>query len=290
MHTIYRKLRKLLSGILLWINPEGFKKLKYKQQITGSVNDSGLTIEPELFLVGKLIDSQSVVFDIGSNIGEYLYAFEKVAQPGNIYGFEPNQNLFGKLKKMFKKVNLSNIAFSDVSEKAELKIPIINNVLYEARGTLNLEFKEIGENDYTLVDIKKERLDDFVRENKISKIDFIKIDVEGHEFNILKGAANTLRKFKPTLLIEIEQRHHEFPISQIDDFMEGLGYAKFFFNKKEKRISRGEKFNIMEYQDVKNLKSINYINNFFFIDSQKLKDKKFETFLGLSGATLVIQD
>ena len=277
MHKLYLKSRKLISDLILLINPGVFKKIKFKQQ--NSKPSKGLekaTIEPELFLVEKLFDKQSIVFDIGSNIGTYLYAFEKITPPANIYGFEPNQKLFLKLKKMFRKVNLSNIAFSDVSESADLKIPIINNKIYEARGTLNLNFREIDEDDFILVTIKKERLDNYVVQHKIQKIDFIKIDVEGHEFNILKGAVETLRKFKPTLLIEIEQRHHQFPISQIDDFLFDLGYLKYFFYKEENKILPGKAFNVSLHQNIEKFDTGNYINNFIFIDANKINNSNMD--------------
>ncbi len=277
MHTLYLQVRKLISELILSINPKLFKNIKFKKQNNKNLNELVKTeIEPELFLIEKFIDKQSIVFDIGSNIGAYLYAFEKITKPSNIFGFEPNQKLFFKLKKMFQNVTLTNIAISDVSENAELKIPIINNIVYEARGTLNLDFKEIDENDFTLVNVKKERLDNYVIENKIPKVDFIKIDVEGHEFQILKGAIDTLRKFKPTLLIEIEQRHHQFPISQIDDFLFELDYLKYFFSKKENKILPGKEFTVALYQDIEKIKTINYVNNFIFIAANKINNKNFE--------------
>ena len=50
----------------------------------------------------------------------------------------------------------------------------------------------------------------------------IKIDVEGHELNVLKGAVNTIKKHKPMILIEI----HQFENSEIPEFIESLGYDK----------------------------------------------------------------
>lgn len=277
MHKLYLRLRKLISGVVLLINPEVYKKIKFRKYSDKNFNEFVETaMEPELFFIEKFIDKQSIVFDIGSNIGAYLYAFEKIAQPVNIYGFEPNQDLFFKLKKMFGKVNLSNIALSDVSENGELKIPIINNVVYSARGTLNIDFKEIDENDFTLVNIKKDTIDNYIVENKIAKVDFIKIDVEGHEFRTLQGATNTLKKFNPTLLIEIEQRHHDFPISQIDNFLFDLGYLKYFFYKKENKILPGNAFNIALHQNIEKFQTNDYVNNFIFIAPNKINNKNFE--------------
>ncbi len=99
------------------------------------------------------------MFDIGINVGDYLYALEKIVAPENIYGFEPSKNLYARLKKIFKKSNIFNLALSNISENSELKIPTINKKSYDSRGTLNVNFKEIDEEDYILLKIKKITLD-----------------------------------------------------------------------------------------------------------------------------------
>jgi FkbM family methyltransferase len=273
MQKLFLNLKKLTINLILYFKPSIYKKIKFNTQAIQSLEDQTATIEPELFLLKKFVDKESVVFDIGSNVGDYLYAFERIVTPGNMYGFEPNKNLYNRLKKMFTKANIFNLALSDVSENADLKIPTINNKLYPSRGTLNVNFKEIDEEDYILLKIKKVTLDDFVIENKIPKIDFIKIDVEGHEFNVLKGAVETLKKYKPTLLIEIEQRHHKFSISEIDNFLYALNYKKYFYDKKSKKLLPGESFTIDIHQNIEKLNSREYINNFFFIAAEKLNNK-----------------
>jgi FkbM family methyltransferase len=271
-----KKIKNIVLNILLDYYPSLYKKRKFKRQNNEKLEDGTATIEPEIFLLNKIIDKSDIVFDIGSNNGEYIHAFEKLVPPPNIYGFEPNENLLLKLKKIFKNVNIFSYALSDVSEKAKLKVPTINKVVYASRGTLNVDFKEIDEEDFTLLNISKIRLDDFIIENNVHHVDFIKIDVEGHEYNVLKGASETLKRFKPVLLIEIEQRHHEYPITLIDEFLINLNYSKFFYDKERKMILPGKEFNVEHHQNIDNLKSIKYINNFFFLPKDKLHNGKYK--------------
>ena len=67
-------------------------------------------------------------------------------------------------------------------------------------------------------------------ENSIS---FIKIDAEGHEIEIIKGAIKTINKNKPILLVEIEKRHSKKKVIDSINFINSLGYKSYYFNEKE---------------------------------------------------------
>jgi hypothetical protein len=79
---------------------------------------------------------------------------------------------------------------------------------------------------YETVPIDVRRLDDLVADGAVpADVAFVKCDVEGHELAMLRGAEQLLRQARPTILIEIEQRHHERPIDEVFAFLEGCGYA-----------------------------------------------------------------
>ena len=102
----------------------------------------------------------------------------------------------------------------------------------------------------------------------VNKIDFLKIDVEGHEFEVLKGAQNILINMEATFLVEIEQRHHLFPIDEIFKYIQKYDYKGFFIDKKQMKCLSLDNFNITNYQNSKDLYFNNYVNNFLFIKIQ----------------------
>jgi hypothetical protein len=110
--------------------------------------------------------------------------------------------------------------------------------------------------------IPLKRLDDIAR-TMSGEISFIKIDVEGHELEVLRGGVQTLKKHRPNLLIEIEDRHSTVPISETFSLLENLGYNGYFLN------SNGEytplaNFNLVQDQLTPTVGSPEYINNFIF--------------------------
>ena len=77
--------------------------------------------------------------------------------------------------------------------------------------------------------IFESKLDNF---NFQSEIGFVKIDVEGHEQSVLEGSINTLKKYKPNLLIEIDRRYN-VDVNKTFKFLNDLGYNFYFYNKKK---------------------------------------------------------
>ena len=103
--------------------------------------------------------------------------------------------------------------------------------------------------NYKKVPVKTKKLDDIEIGNKIG---LIKIDVEGHERNVLQGGIETVKNNKPVLLVEIEERHTKIPITETINFIKSIGY-KGFISKEN---------NLLEIDKVSNLKKE---NNFFFL-------------------------
>ena len=143
--------------------------------------------EPEITkLVKEIIKEDQVVIDVGANIGYFTTLFSKlVGKSGKVFSFEPAPNNFEFLKKNVSLNNLQNVticqmAASDISEKQNLFLSTWNfgdNRLFEKpRDERDLERKQ--------VQVETVRLDEIIHE----KIDFIKIDVQGFELQVINGA------------------------------------------------------------------------------------------------------
>ena len=247
--------------------PNYYKSKKFKKVDTlnlKSIKDKK-NIEPELLLIDKFIKKGDCCFDIGANKGFYTYKFEQLTNSKNIYVFEPIPENYFFLKKIFKKSHIYNIALSNDNCISKFKIPIINKKILHTRGKLNFSIIEENETDYKTINVKCMRLDDFIIKQKINKLDFIKIDVEGNELNVIYGAAKSIKKFKPIILIEIEQRVHDFSINKIFDYILELGYTIKFYDLNNLSFKSLNHFSIKKHQNYDNIKSIKYINNFFCI-------------------------
>jgi FkbM family methyltransferase len=142
-----------------------------------------------------------VLFDVGSNIGETLLNFAKLTgDNGKVYGFEPVPYSFNKcsnniLLNRFNNVSVSQIALSNKEETLFFHEANNNN----SGGVFMNKNNTPG--SYKVEGIT---LDAYVERIGITHLDLIKVDVEGFETNVLKGASETCRKFRPNLFVEVD--------------------------------------------------------------------------------------
>jgi FkbM family methyltransferase len=176
----------------------------------------------------ELCKKDSIVFDIGVNIGCTALRMSQICSEGRVYGFEPDKQNFSacmdniNLNPQVRNLQLSPIALGSESGMVSMTVTEPRN-----RGgnhisaTSNLSQSE--------ADIPMVSLDAFVANQHISQINVIKIDTEGFEFKILQGAKVCLTKFKPSLFIELNhgnlQRQGDSATAMIQ-LLNQLGYKK----------------------------------------------------------------
>lgn len=146
---------------------------------------------------GVTIDAGDIVFDIGANIGMFsFFALPKVGTSGKIYAFEPIPNV----REILENSKKYNPGADTVIELAPFAIGD-----KDTKTTFDYSLEEIGGTLLTESDRKIEvnvtSIDNFVREHNVQKVDFIKMDIEGMERHALKGAEETIKKYKPKLAI-----------------------------------------------------------------------------------------
>lgn len=185
----------------------------------------------EFEYIKKQIENKTTFFDIGANYGIYSIQFSRLFPALNIHSFEPVLSTYNvlleniKINKLFQKnININNIALS--SEPGELRITVdryAGNHL-----VLNSEKKYEGESDLVLVDT----IDNYVLKHKIPKVDFIKCDVEGAEFLVLKGGQRILKEHRPELFLEITTEwslKFNYTPSDIFKFLSEFNYTAYQF-------------------------------------------------------------
>ena len=184
---------------------------------------SGDYEKEEFSEVMEYISNKGTALDIGAHVGiwtkrlaeefEHTYCFEPV--PKHVECWHKN------VANDFTNVDIAEVALSDVEGTAIMKVPNTTNT---GMASLELEKKDgrwlqEGWEDFPEIEVKTRPLDSY----EFDELDFMKIDVEWHEFSVLQGALETIQKHKPDVYIEI----HDY---QAYAFFLSMGYRCFFAN------------------------------------------------------------
>lgn len=234
---------------------------KYKKAMYTRTLPAGWK-ELEIFLLSEILDEQAVFFDVGANVGIYTYLASQYTAEKNLHAFEPMPNYFNALKSLFPNSQINNSALSNTTGEFDLKIPKIKGKLFTARASLNTDFKEENEESSMVIPVKTITLDEYCSKNDISRVDLIKIDVEGHEKNVLEGGLSAIKEYKPTLIVEIEQRHHKKSVSETIDKIRSMNFECFYVNSSHTLMPISG--DISEYQKKSEFGTSSYVNNFIF--------------------------
>lgn len=204
-----------------------------------------------------------IVFDIGAHKGGYLYFMrQQVGTKGGVYAFEPQQLLYEYLQKIKGSLQWSNVtvepyAVSDTEGEAILYIPFNHGRQSSPGATIVDTFRDTSiqrKEPVTTI-----ALDVYCICNDI-KPSFLKIDVEGNELNVFRGAEKLLRYHKPHILFECEARHvGKDKLFETLGYLKNVGYTGYFICG-EQRLPISQ-FSIEKYQGRN---SGNYCNNFIF--------------------------
>ena len=201
----------------------------------------------------SLVKESDVIFDIGSNIGYFSIIASKINQDVVIHSFEPvpdNVNL----QKHFIKINSCNniyvhaAAIDLTAASKEFFLPDRSKSKFPNIGSLRNRFKA-GETfsgrSYKTINVECYNLDRFVCENKINKIDLIKIDTEETEIDVLLSGRKSIQQYKPDIITEIIIRNKSS--QEAIGFLKEFGY-KFY------EIQSNNLIQIDEIDDIVNIK------------------------------------
>jgi FkbM family methyltransferase len=212
------------------------------------------------------IHKGDTVIDIGAHKAGYTYWMQKaVGENGKVIAFEPQQKGFAyllQLKKMqnWENVSIENLALSDHEGEETL---YIRQQSYDISFEASLEKKYAA--GFTEQKINTTTIDIYCADHLLQPR-FIKIDVEGHEWQVLKGAKTILNKFHPTLLLECEVRHAGAEaMNNSFSTLLSMDYKGFFIHGK--KLLPLHEFSPEKYQKetpVTSKNKNNYCNNFVF--------------------------
>jgi FkbM family methyltransferase len=253
LDKIINRLEGLFSAILPthYILPFRFKWRRFFRKL-----------EDEMFFVNTLLNKRRRFLDVGANIGWYSYYFSDKFK--HIDAFEPIAETAHFIKAFrSRNIYLHIEALSSKKGFQEINIPHLQG--YVLSGHVSLEKHDLPIIEKRIVNLNT--IDSY----NYNDIDLIKIDVEGHEYSVIEGALSTIKRCKPLLLVEIEQRHINRPIEDVFQLIVGLNYDGYFlFNRK---LISLKKFNYLVNQKYYlDGTSTHYVNNFIFIPPSNKKN------------------
>lgn len=185
-------------------------------------------------LITRFVPPEGVVFDVGAHAGQYTKLFARAASAGRVYAFEPGSYARAILRAVVALRRLDNVAvvpaaLGAVCGVATLSVPV------KASGSFGFGLAHLGPPQERWPVVAQElvaltTLDAVAAALDLHRLDFLKADIEGSEFALLRGGEQTLRRFRPTLVMELLNPHLARAHDRVADafaFLLGLGYTAF---------------------------------------------------------------
>ena len=258
---VARSARRWLAPVARTVAPRRFWGRKY-----GILQRLGES-RPDIQLVASLCDPDRVSLDIGASIGEFTIAM--LGSSRSVIAFEPRPAQARDLTSMFgavgAAVRVEAVALSDTPGVTAMRVVESD----PGRSTID-DSNQLSDADggaVRAIDVPVKRLDDL----QLDDIGLVKIDVEGHELAVLRGAVDTLRRNRPAVVVEAEERHHPNAVAAITELLTSLGYAGYFDIDGVRRAVA--EFDPAEHQNPANIGDRQddwqthgvYVNNFVFL-------------------------
>jgi FkbM family methyltransferase len=224
--------------------------------LVGAVSRVAWFVEDEVQAIAALVPAGGTCVDVGAGYGLYTVAMAAAVGPdGEVHAVEPQPDPSRVIDAVVRlcgaqgRVVRHDVALSDRTGTSMLSVPVRRGRAVHGRAFVTRDALHAGPN---VVEFRAERhyevrlstLDQLVEQQGLTRLDMIKADVEGAELQVLHGGADTIERFRPTVQLEIEERHLGKFGSTADDvagFLLDRGYAMHGWVKGGWRPARSAK-------------------------------------------------
>jgi FkbM family methyltransferase len=179
--------------------------IRYRLDLSEMIDSNVLLLgghEPKtMATVRRHVSGGDIALDIGANAGYYTLPLAQCVGPtGRVFAFEPTQWAYEKLQ-----VNLGLNDFTNIqAEKLALTDSPGRREVSSSETAFRASWPLAGRPQSRPGEVVEfVTLDDYLRDNNVEAVDFLKVDVDGFELRVVRGAVETLRRFRPSMLIEI---------------------------------------------------------------------------------------
>ncbi|MFN3704670.1 MAG: FkbM family methyltransferase [Thermoflexales bacterium] len=183
---------------------------------------------PLVRFFARSLRPDTVFLDIGAYIGQYTLLAAKYAPQGQVIACEPHPESFARLAAHLSRNHLKNafaLQRAVGGQRVERALLCLSDQISDSEITLQ-------PSDESFIEVPMITLDEIVHEFGLQKVDLVKIDVEGMEGAVLRGAEETLSRFRPLLIIELDRSREEVwgdSPEAILTYLERMGYALHFW-------------------------------------------------------------
>lgn len=219
--------------------------------------------EAEHFFVPFLIRPNTAAIDIGANRGVYTKIM--LTRTRDVICVEPNPENARVLERVFgKEARVINGAASNRDLDVVLRIPDAD----AGCATIEADNRSLA-GAFKTIRVKAFRIDSL----KLENVSFIKIDVEGHELSVLEGASEMLKRNRPSILLEAEDRHRPRAVATVREFLEPLGYEGYMLEQGALVSIRSfdptihQTARAAQQRRLMRRSTDHYINNFIFLST-----------------------
>jgi FkbM family methyltransferase len=222
---------------------------------------------PSIHFVRNADFKGKTLLDVGANHGIYsIYLSRAAGNDGRVVSFEAQPELGSHLRAVKESFQLANLTIENIG----LSSTPGKRVLRRTRvGAGSASFHDSASPGLEEVEVQVVRLDDYLEDAGLGPIHFIKCDVEGHEWDVLKGGTSALRRDLPILLLECA--HDIASAGEFFDFLCDLGYDGFFYHvdRRDHRSylhkNRGHYVHYSEFSTHKYVRSGLRLRNYLFL-------------------------
>jgi len=178
-----------------------------------------------------IIPRDGVVIDVGAHAGQYARMFADIAADGQVLSFEPGSYARSILKRAVwrhRNISIFPCALGRAPAELILRMPVKKSGSYGYGLSHTGKISQQATGRYLEETVPVVTLDSVVREQGLQRVDFIKADIEGAEFEMLAGAQETLRRFQPVLFIEFTAEmlaRFDTTMDEAWAFLQSFGYV-----------------------------------------------------------------